>query len=199
MEQFKGKVWVLGDDIDTDIIIPTEYLALPTVEDMKQYGFSPLRPELAGQIGEGDIIVAGSNFGCGSSREHAPLCLKTAGVSCVIAETFARIFYRNAINIGLPAIVCKDLPDDVKTGDILAYTGSTSSAVYFPDTVEIGNKSYPIDYIVCDSPVMEGGENIKVQQGAGMAVTKSDEEHEYAASVFLKWFTQKNQNLRFVC
>ena len=88
MEQFKGKVWVLGDDIDTDIIIPTEYLALPTVEDMKQYGFSPLRPELAGQIGEGDIIVAGSNFGCGSSREHAPLCLKTAGVSCVIAETF---------------------------------------------------------------------------------------------------------------
>lgn len=89
--------------------------------------------------------------------------------------------------------------DDVKTGDILAYTGSTSSAVYFPDTVEIGNKSYPIDYIVCDSPVMEGGENIKVQQGAGMAVTKSDEEHEYAASVFLKWFTQKNQNLRFVC
>ena len=89
--------------------------------------------------------------------------------------------------------------DDVKTGDILAYTGSTSSAVYFPDTVETGNKSYPIDYIVCDSPVMEGGENIKVQQGAGMAVTKSDEEHEYAASVFLKWFTQKDQNLRFVC
>ena len=79
MEQFKGKVWVLGDDIDTDIIIPTEYLALPTVEDMKQYGFSPLRPELAGQIGEGDIIVAGSNFGCGSSREHAPLCLKRTG------------------------------------------------------------------------------------------------------------------------
>ena len=76
MEQFKGKVWVLGDDIDTDIIIPTEYLALPTVEDMKQYGFSPLRPELAGQIGEGDIIVAGSNFGCGSSREQAPEIIK---------------------------------------------------------------------------------------------------------------------------
>ena len=129
MEQFKGKVWVLGDDIDTDIIIPTEYLALPTVEDMKQYGFSPLRPELAGQIGEGDIIVAGSNFGCGSSREHAPLCLKTAGVSCVIAETFARIFYRNAINIGLPAIVCKDLPDAVKTGDTLELHMSEGTAV----------------------------------------------------------------------
>ena len=71
MEKFTGKVWVLGDDIDTDIIIPTEYLALPTVEDMKQYGFSPLRPELASQIKEGDIIVAGKNFGCGSSREQA--------------------------------------------------------------------------------------------------------------------------------
>ena len=117
MEQFKGKVWVLGDDIDTDIIIPTEYLALPTVEDMKQYGFSPLRPELAGQIGEGDIIVAGSNFGCGSSREHAPLCLKTAGVSCVIAETFARIFYRNAINIGLPIIECPEAAEGIENGD----------------------------------------------------------------------------------
>ena len=117
MEQFKGKVWVLGDNIDTDIIIPTEYLALPTVEDMKQYGFSPLRPELAGQIGEGDIIVAGSNFGCGSSREHAPLCLKTAGVSCVIAETFARIFYRNAINIGLPIIECPEAAKAIEAGD----------------------------------------------------------------------------------
>ena len=70
MEAFTGKVWVLGDDIDTDIIIPTEYLALKTIDDMKQYGFSPLRPELAGQIQKGDIIVAGKNFGCGSSREH---------------------------------------------------------------------------------------------------------------------------------
>ena len=76
MEKFTGKVWVLGDDIDTDIIIPTEYLALKTIDDMKQYGFSPLRPELAGQIQKGDIIVAGKNFGCGSSgsgsRSHFP-------------------------------------------------------------------------------------------------------------------------------
>ena len=70
MEKFTGKVWVLGDDIDTDIIIPTEYLALKTIDDMKQYGFSPLRPELAGQIRKGDIIVAGKNFGCGSSRDQ---------------------------------------------------------------------------------------------------------------------------------
>ena len=116
MEQFTGKVWVLGDDIDTDIIIPTEYLALPTVEDMKQYGFSPLRPELASQIQEGDIIVAGKNFGCGSSREQAPSVLKALGIKAVIAKSFARIFYRNSINIGLPVIVCKDLYEHVEDG-----------------------------------------------------------------------------------
>ena len=116
-ETFTGKVWVLGDDIDTDIIIPTEYLALKTVQDMTPYAFSPLRPELASQIKPGDIIVAGKNFGCGSSREHAPLCLKTAGVSCVIAETFARIFYRNAINIGLPIIECPQAAQEIEAGD----------------------------------------------------------------------------------
>ena len=129
MEQFTGKVWVLGDDIDTDIIIPTEYLALPTVEDMKQYGFSPLRPELASQIQEGDIIVAGKNFGCGSSREQAPGVLKALGVQAVIAKSFARIFFRNAINIGLPAIVCKDLLDDVQTGDTMELHMSDGTAV----------------------------------------------------------------------
>ena len=85
MEQFTGRVWVLGDDIDTDIIIPTEYLALKTIEEMKKYGFSPLRPELAAQIGKGDILVAGKNFGCGSSREQAPEVVKALGIRCVIA------------------------------------------------------------------------------------------------------------------
>lgn len=81
MSSFTGKIWALGDDIDTDIIIPTEYLALPTVDDMKKYAFSPLRPELAGQIQSGDIIVAGKNFGCGSSREQAPEIIKHLGVA----------------------------------------------------------------------------------------------------------------------
>ena len=135
MDKFTGKVWVLGDDIDTDIIIPTEYLALKTIDDMKQYGFSPLRPGLAGQIQKGDIIVAGKNFGCGSSREQAPGVLKALGVKAVIAKSFARIFYRNAINIGLPAIVCKDLPDEVKTGDqmelhMLEGTAEANGKVY---------------------------------------------------------------------
>lgn len=87
MEKFTGKVWVLDDDIDTDIIIPTEYLALKTIDDMKQYGFSPLRPELAGKIQKGDIIVAGKNFGCGSSREQAPEIIKALGIQCVIAKS----------------------------------------------------------------------------------------------------------------
>lgn len=117
MEQFSGKIWVLGDDIDTDIIIPTEYLALKTVEDMKPYAFSPLRPELAGQIQEGDIIVAGKNFGCGSSREQAPEIIKALGVKCVIAKSFARIFFRNSINNGLLLIEQDSLHDHVTESD----------------------------------------------------------------------------------
>ena len=110
MDKFTGKV-------DTDIIIPTEYLALKTVDDMKKYAFSPLRPELAGQIGDGDIIVAGKNFGCGSSREHAPIAIKASGISCVIASTFARIFYRNAINIGLAILECDEAAKDIDNGN----------------------------------------------------------------------------------
>lgn len=121
-EKFTGRVWVLGDDIDTDIIIPTEYLALPTVEDMKQYGFSPLRPELAGQIKEGDIIVAGKNFGCGSSREQAPEIIKALKINCVIAKSYARIFFRNSINNGLLLIENSDIQDVVKEGDEITVT-----------------------------------------------------------------------------
>ena len=119
MEKFKGKVWVLGDDIDTDIIIPTEYLALKTVDDMKKYAFSPLRPELASQIEPGDIIVAGKNFGCGSSREQAPEILVKLNIKCIIAKSYARIFYRNAINNGLLLIENKEFPDKCKNGDII--------------------------------------------------------------------------------
>ena len=82
----------MGDDIDTDIIMPTEYLALPSVEDMKPYAFSPLRPELAGMLEPGDCIVAGKNFGCGSSREQAPEVIKALGIRCIVAKSFARIF-----------------------------------------------------------------------------------------------------------
>ena len=115
-QYFSGKVWKLGDDIDTDIIIPTDYLALKTIDEMKKYAFSPLRPELAGLIQAGDILVAGSNFGCGSSREQAPEILKALKIQCIIAKSFARIFFRNAINIGLPVLVSENLADEVEAG-----------------------------------------------------------------------------------
>ncbi|MCD8240990.1 MAG: 3-isopropylmalate dehydratase [Lachnospiraceae bacterium] len=118
-ETFTGRVWVLGDDIDTDIIIPTEYLALKTVQDMVPYAFSPLRPELTAQIQPGDVIVAGKNFGCGSSREQAPEIIKALGVRCVIARSFARIFFRNAINNGLLLIENPDLRGEVTEGDTI--------------------------------------------------------------------------------
>ena len=136
MAQYTGKVWVLGDDIDTDIIIPTEYLALKTIEDMKQYGFSPLRPELAGQIKPGDIIVAGKNFGCGSSREQAPEVIKALGIPCIIAKSFARIFYRNALNNGLLLLEQPELPDVVKEGDTITVTVN--------EDVDYNGKKYPI-------------------------------------------------------
>ena len=132
MEAFTGKVWVLG----ADIIIPTEYLALKTIDDMKQYGFSPLRPELAGQIEKGDIIVAGKNFGCGSSREQAPEIIKALGISCVIAKSFARIFFRNSINNGLLLIEQPDLHDDIKEGDTIT--------VKMNEHVDYNGKTYPI-------------------------------------------------------
>ena len=136
MEQFTGRVWVLGDDIDTDIILPTEYLALKTIEDMKQYGFSPLRPELAGQIQPGDMIVAGKNFGCGSSREQAPEVIKALGIRCIIARSFARIFFRNSINNGLLLIENPDLRDVVTEGEKIEVTVG--------EKVVCDGKEYPI-------------------------------------------------------
>lgn len=136
MQQITGKVWMLGDDIDTDIIIPTEYLALKTVEEMKQYGFSPLRPELAARIKPGDIIVAGKNFGCGSSREQAPEIIKAMGIACVIAKSFARIFFRNSINNGLLLIEQDQLYDDMNEGDEIT--------VRVNEFVDYQGKEYPI-------------------------------------------------------
>ncbi len=136
MEQFTGKVWKLGDDIDTDIILPTEYLAFKTIEEMKQYAFHPLRPELAGQIRPGEVIVAGKNFGCGSSREQAPEVLKALGLRCIIAKSFARIFFRNSINNGLLLIEQQQLWEEVKEGDFVTVTVNRE--------VDYKGKAYPI-------------------------------------------------------
>ena len=119
-KEFAGQVWRLGDDIDTDIIIPTQYLALETVEDMKKYVFNPLRPDLAELIRPGDIIVAGKNFGCGSSREQAAEILAALKLSCIIAKSYARIFYRNAFNNGLLLLENNELYDLCQEGDDLS-------------------------------------------------------------------------------
>lgn len=112
----ESTIWKLGADIDTDIIIPTEYLALGKIEDMKPYAFSPLRSELAESVKEGDVMVAGKNFGCGSSREQAPQVIKSLGIRCIIAESFSRIFYRNALNNGLLLIENEALARSCKEG-----------------------------------------------------------------------------------
>lgn len=138
---FTGRIWKLPDDVDTDTIIPGRYGVLPSAEEMSRHCLEPLRPELAAAARPGDIFVAGKNFGCGSSREFAPACIAALGVRCIVAKSFARIFYRNAINIGLPVIVCKELPDTVNTGDemelsltegVARANGSTYSCTKLP-------------------------------------------------------------------
>lgn len=115
----QGNVWKFGDNVDTDQIISSQYLLLPTIEEMKQYTFESLNPDFASTFKQGDIVVGGYNFGCGSSREQAPHVLKALGTSAVIARSFARIFFRNSINIGLPLIICDAVYDGVNEGDEL--------------------------------------------------------------------------------
>ncbi|WP_422443569.1 3-isopropylmalate dehydratase small subunit [Thermoanaerobacterium sp. DL9XJH110] len=116
---FRGRAWVFGDNIDTDGIIPARYLNTTDSKELASHCMEDVDPEFAGKIKPGDIIVAGKNFGCGSSREHAPLAIKEAGISCVIARSFARIFYRNSINIGLPILECGEAVDGIGRGDEL--------------------------------------------------------------------------------
>lgn len=116
---FEGRCWKFGDDIDTDIIIPTQHLNYETMDEIKTHAFEPLRPDLAAKLREGDLIVAGSNFGCGSSREQAAEVLVANGVHCVIAKSFARIFFRNAINNGILLLECQNLADNVNEGDTI--------------------------------------------------------------------------------
>lgn len=112
-----GKVFKYGDNVDTDVIIPARYLNSSDPAELATHCMEDIDPEFVKKVSQGDIIVAEKNFGCGSSREHAPISIKAAGVSCVIAETFARIFYRNAINIGLPIIECKEAAQSIEAGD----------------------------------------------------------------------------------
>lgn len=113
----KGKVFKFGDDIDTDIIVPATYLSTFDPKELAKHCMEYTDPEFYKEVKEGDIVVAGKNFGCGSSREHAPIAIKGCGVSIVIAKSFARIFYRNALNIGLYILECPEAVDGIKQGD----------------------------------------------------------------------------------
>ena len=115
--QAKGIVFKFGDNVDTDVIIPARYLNSSDPAELAAHCMEDIDKDFIKNVKKGDIIVADKNFGCGSSREHAPIAIKAAGVSCVIAETFARIFYRNAINIGLPIIECKEAAREIENGD----------------------------------------------------------------------------------
>jgi 3-isopropylmalate/(R)-2-methylmalate dehydratase small subunit len=121
----RGKVHKYGADVNTDVIIPARYLNVYDPAELAQHCMEDLDPEFLKKVKPGDIIVAGSNFGCGSSREHAPLAIKAAGISCVIARSFARIFYRNALDIGLPILECEEAVDKTRSGDTLEVELST--------------------------------------------------------------------------
>lgn len=125
METAKGKVFKYGDNVDTDVIIPARYLNVSSGKELAKYCMIDIDADFVNNVKEGDIIVATKNFGCGSSREHAPLAIKCAGISCVIASTFARIFYRNAINIGLPILECEEAANDIDAGDTVSVDFNT--------------------------------------------------------------------------
>ena len=113
----KGKVFKYPDNVDTDVIIPARYLNTSDAKELAKHCMEDIDNTFVSRVSEGDIIVAGWNFGCGSSREHAPLVIKTCGTGCVIAKSFARIFYRNAINIGMPILECEEAADEIADGD----------------------------------------------------------------------------------
>jgi 3-isopropylmalate/(R)-2-methylmalate dehydratase small subunit len=115
----KGKAWKFGANVDTDLIIPARYLNTSDPKELAKHCMEDADPAFAGKVSPGDVIVAGNNFGCGSSREHAPIAIKAAGISCVVAGSFARIFYRNAFNLGLPILESPEAAEVVKTGDEL--------------------------------------------------------------------------------
>lgn len=146
-KDIRGKVWKYGDHIDTDVIIPARYLNAPEPAELAKHCMEDIDTSFAGAVQQGDIMVGGWNFGCGSSREHAPVAIQASGVSCVIAASFARIFYRNSINIGFPILECPEASEAIKAGDTVSVdtktgvitdetTGETFKAVPFPAFIE---------------------------------------------------------------
>jgi 3-isopropylmalate/(R)-2-methylmalate dehydratase small subunit len=140
--KFRGQVWKFGDNIDTDVIIPARYLNTSDPQVLAAHCMEDADPEFVKKIHPGDIIVAGNNFGCGSSREHAPIAIKVAGLSCVIARSFARIFYRNSFNMGLPIFESAELWDLVRDGQQIEVDGDRGSI-----TIADGGKTLTVNPI----------------------------------------------------
>ena len=143
----KGTVFKYPDNVDTDVIIPARYLNTPNAQELAKHCMEDIDKNYVNQVKPGDVMVAGWNFGCGSSREHAPLVIKTCGTGCVIAKSFARIFYRNAINIGLPILECEAAAEEIQAGDEVSVdfdtgvvtdhtTGKTYQAEPFPEFIQ---------------------------------------------------------------
>ncbi len=159
MDSVKGRVHKYGDNVDTDVIIPARYLNTASHKELAAHCMEDIDKDFVNNVKEGDVMVAKKNFGCGSSREHAPIAIKASGISCVIASTFARIFYRNAINIGLPIMECDEAAHDIKDGDEVSVdfntgiitnetTGKTYKAEPFPEFIQnIIAKGGLINYI----------------------------------------------------
>ncbi len=144
---FEGKVWKFGDNIDTDAIIPARYLTTSDHQELAAHCMEDADPDFIKKVKAGDIILGGENFGCGSSREHAPIAIKASGVSCVIAKSFARIFYRNSFNMGLPIFESKELVDAIKEGEKITVDSAKGTI-----TIASSNKVFTINSI---PPFME--------------------------------------------
>ena len=160
------KIYKYGDNVDTDVIIPARHLNTQDHKEPASHCMEDIDKDFVKKVKDGDIMVAGANFGCGSSREHAPLALKACGVKCVIAKSFARIFYRNAINIGLPIMECSEAAEDIKAGDSVSVDFSTGVI-----TNETTGKTYqaaPFPEFV--SGIIESGGLLKSLKARGVAI-----------------------------
>ena len=146
--KFTGKVWRYGDNIDTDVIIPARYLNTSNPQELAQHCMEDIDKSFVTGVNAGDIMVADNNFGCGSSREHAPVAIKASGITCVIAANFARIFYRNAINIGLPLLEIGEDSAKIKAGDVLSVDLETGDIVNTTTGVTI--KAQPLPGFIQD-------------------------------------------------
>ena len=139
----KGYVHKYGDNVDTDVIIPARYLNTADHKELASHCMEDIDKDFVKKVNMGDIMVGGANFGCGSSREHAPIAIKNSGISCVIAKTFARIFYRNAINIGLPIVECPDAVDGIEGGDMVSVDFSTGVIKNLTKNTEFKGEPFP--------------------------------------------------------